>query len=45
MSPIKVQTDKIVQEVVIKAAAEHIFRALTRPDELLKFRGGPDGKA
>jgi uncharacterized protein YndB with AHSA1/START domain len=37
MSPIKVQDDKIVQEVVIKAPAERIFRALTKPDELLKW--------
>lgn len=37
MSPINVQDDKIVQEVVIKAPAERIFRALTKPDELLKW--------
>jgi hypothetical protein len=30
MSPIRVQDDKIVQEVVIKAAVEHIFRASVR---------------
>jgi uncharacterized protein YndB with AHSA1/START domain len=32
-----VQDDKIVQEVVIKDPAERIFRALTKPDELLKW--------
>ena len=37
MSPIQLQDDKIVQEVVIKAPAERIFRALTKPDELLKW--------
>jgi len=37
MSPIRVQDDRIVQEVVIKAPAERIFRALTKPDELLKW--------
>jgi len=37
MSPISVQDDKIVQEVVIKASAERIFRALTKPEELLKW--------
>lgn len=37
MSPIKVEDDKIVQEVVIKAPAERIFRALTKPDELLNW--------
>ena len=37
MSPIKVQDDQIVQEVVIKATAEHIFRVLTSPDELRKW--------
>ena len=33
--PITVREDAIVQEVVIKAPAERIFRALTRPEELL----------
>jgi uncharacterized protein YndB with AHSA1/START domain len=37
MSPIKVQDDKIVQEVAIKAPAERIFRSLTKPDEMLKW--------
>ena len=37
MSPIKVEEDQIVQEVVIKAPAERIFRALTRPEELLRW--------
>jgi uncharacterized protein YndB with AHSA1/START domain len=37
MSPITVQDDKIVQEVTIKAPAERIFAALTKPDELLKW--------
>jgi uncharacterized protein YndB with AHSA1/START domain len=36
MSPIAVRDDQIVQEVTIKAPAERIFAALTRPDELLK---------
>jgi uncharacterized protein YndB with AHSA1/START domain len=36
MSPIKMQGDKVVQEVVIEATAERIFRALTSPNELLK---------
>ena len=37
MSPISVSDDRIVQEVTIKAPAERIFRALTRPEELLKW--------
>ncbi len=37
MSPIMVRDDEIVQEVTIKAPAERIFAALTRPDELLKW--------
>jgi uncharacterized protein YndB with AHSA1/START domain len=37
MSPIAVHDDAIVQEVTIKAPAERIFAALTRPDELLKW--------
>ena len=37
MSPIAVRDDQIVQEVTIKAPAERIFAALTRPDELLKW--------
>ena len=37
MSPISVCDDRIVQEVTIKASAERIFAALTRPEELLKW--------
>ncbi len=37
MSPISVSDDRIVQEVTIKAPAERIFAALTRPEELLKW--------
>jgi uncharacterized protein YndB with AHSA1/START domain len=37
MSPITVHDDKLVQEVTIKAPAERIFAALTRPEELLKW--------
>jgi uncharacterized protein YndB with AHSA1/START domain len=37
MSPISVCDDKIVQEVTIKASADRIFAALTRPEELLKW--------
>jgi uncharacterized protein YndB with AHSA1/START domain len=37
MSPITVREDEIVQEVVIKAPAERIFRALTRSEELLRW--------
>lgn len=37
MSPITVLDDKIVQEVTIKAPAERIFAALTKPEELLKW--------
>jgi uncharacterized protein YndB with AHSA1/START domain len=37
MSPISVCDDSIVQEVTIKASAERIFAALTRPEELLKW--------
>jgi uncharacterized protein YndB with AHSA1/START domain len=37
MSPISVRDDRIVQEVTIKASAERIFGALTRPEELLKW--------
>lgn len=37
MSSRNVQDDTIVQEVVIRAPAERIFRALTKPDELLKW--------
>ena len=37
MSPIMVRDDEIVQEVTIKAPAERIFGALTKPDELLKW--------
>ena len=36
MSPISVSDDRIVQEVTIKASAERIFAALTRPEELLQ---------
>jgi len=35
--PIMVREDEIVQEVVIQAPAERIFRALTRPEELLAW--------
>ena len=37
MSPISVSDDRIVQEVTIKASAERIFAALTRPEELLQW--------
>ena len=37
MSPITLQDNRIVQEIVIKAPAERIFAALTRPEELLKW--------
>jgi uncharacterized protein YndB with AHSA1/START domain len=37
MSPISVCDDRIVQEVTIKASAERIFAALTRPEELLQW--------
>ena len=37
MSPITVSNDTIVQEVTIKAPAERIFDALTKPAELLKW--------
>jgi len=37
MSPIQLYDDRIVQEVVIKAPAERVFQALTRPEELLKW--------
>ena len=37
MSPITVSGDTIVQEVTIKAPAERIFAALTKPSELLKW--------
>ena len=37
MSPISVRDDRIVQEVTIKASADRIFAALTRPEELLKW--------
>ena len=37
MCPIMVREDEIVQEVVIMASAERIFRALTRPEELLQW--------
>ena len=37
MSPIMVSDDRIIQEVTIKAPAERIFAALTRPEELLKW--------
>jgi uncharacterized protein YndB with AHSA1/START domain len=37
MSPITVADDTIVQEITIKAPAERIFNALTRPTELLKW--------
>ena len=37
MCPIMVGEDRIVQEVVIMAPAERIFRALTRPEELLQW--------
>lgn len=37
MSPIMVRDDEIVQELTIKAPAERIFAALTKPDELLKW--------
>ncbi|HKF47405.1 MAG TPA: SRPBCC domain-containing protein [Terracidiphilus sp.] len=37
MSPITVTDHTIVQEVTIKAPAERIFNALTRPAELLKW--------
>jgi uncharacterized protein YndB with AHSA1/START domain len=37
MSPITLHDDRIVQEIVIKAPAERVFAALTRPEELLKW--------
>ena len=37
MSPIAFHDDRIVQEIVIRAPAERIFAALTRPEELLKW--------
>jgi uncharacterized protein YndB with AHSA1/START domain len=37
MSPISVCDDRIVQELTIKASAERIFAALTRPEELLQW--------
>jgi uncharacterized protein YndB with AHSA1/START domain len=37
MSPITVGEDTIVQEITIKAPAERIFNALTKPAELLKW--------
>ncbi|HEY3625068.1 MAG TPA: SRPBCC domain-containing protein [Terracidiphilus sp.] len=37
MCPIAVREDEIVQEVVIHSPAERIFRALTRPQELLRW--------
>jgi uncharacterized protein YndB with AHSA1/START domain len=37
MSPITFHDDKIVQEIVIKASAERVYAALTRPEELLKW--------
>jgi uncharacterized protein YndB with AHSA1/START domain len=37
MSPISVRDDRIVQEVTIKASAERIFSALTRPEELMRW--------
>ena len=37
MSPITISVDTIVQEVTIKAPAERIFDALTKPAELLKW--------
>lgn len=43
MSPITVCDDRIVQEVIIKATAERIFAALTRPEELLQWWGA-EGK-
>jgi uncharacterized protein YndB with AHSA1/START domain len=41
MSPISVHNDTIVQEVTIKAPAERIFAALTKPAELLKWWSSP----
>jgi uncharacterized protein YndB with AHSA1/START domain len=43
MSPITLHDDRIVQEIVIKAPAERVFAALTRPEELLKWRAA-EGK-
>lgn len=40
--PIMVREDAIVQEVVINAPAERIFRALTRPEELLQWWAAED---
>ena len=37
MNPISIADDTIVQEVIINAPADRIFRALTRPSELLKW--------
>jgi len=37
MNPIQVSDDAIVQELGIKAPAERIFDALTRPEELMKW--------
>jgi|SRR6185437_12278316 len=37
MSPITFRDDRTVQEIVIKAPAERVFAALTRPEELLKW--------
>ena len=41
MSPITVHGDEIVQEVKIKASAERIFAALTKPEELLQWWAAP----
>jgi uncharacterized protein YndB with AHSA1/START domain len=37
MSPISVHDDRIVQEVTIKAGAQRVFAALTKPEELLQW--------
>jgi uncharacterized protein YndB with AHSA1/START domain len=42
VNPTKLSDDQIVQEVVIQARAQHIFRALTRPEELLKWWSAPE---
>lgn len=39
MNTASISDDAIVQEVTIKAPAERIFKALTDPDELLKWWG------
>ncbi len=43
MNPITA-SDTIVQEIKIRGAAERVFRALTNPEERLKWWGGPEGR-